>query len=232
MTGKRCEIDPDGDVELVLSASEETAESIDKFSVLKPIAAINESSVDTDLESHVSAIQKVWNISDQSLHIRVSSKHLTLASPVFKAMFQIEFKEGQQLSSHGHVELALPEDNPMALLVLLNLIHGKFRVVPRKLSLWMLTKLAILVDKYEILESTELLLNLWFEEFESNTASSITDDLLPLMCVSWVFKRSSIFKEVTQRAQLESKDILEVETLPVPGSILSMVPNSIVTIKG
>ncbi len=156
----------------------------------------------------------------QVFHVRVSSKHLILASSVFKRILQVGFKEGQQLSSQGHTELPLPDDNPAALLVLLNLIHGQTRKVPRTVDLGMLTELAILVDKYELLETTEMVMDHWFHGLEKDVPLSFTDDLLPWMCLSWVFKKPEIFRKVTRVAQLESEGLLEVNQLPIPQSVL------------
>ena len=41
-------------------------------------------------------------------------------------------------------------DDPDVLTVLLYLVHGQFRKVPREVDLGTLTNLAILVDKYEL----------------------------------------------------------------------------------
>ena len=50
-------------------------------------------------------------------------------------MLQPKFKEGLQLHSYSYVELPLPDDNLAALLILLNLIYGQFKKVPRKIDL-------------------------------------------------------------------------------------------------
>jgi hypothetical protein len=55
----------------------------------------------------------------------VSSKHMTLASPIFKAMLRTgTFSEGQELARRGKAEINLPEDDPTAFTILLNVIHG------------------------------------------------------------------------------------------------------------
>ena len=152
----------------------------------------------------------------------MSSKHLTLASPIFKIMLQPKFKEGLQLHSHGYAELPLPDDNPAALLILLNLIHGQFRKVPRKIDLWMLTELAVLVDKYELLETTEMLLDYWLQHLKGTIPVVLNDDLLPWICISRVFRKPDIFEKVTKVAQLESEGLLEVSEWPIPEHVLSM----------
>src|SRR3954466_2087820 len=82
--------------------------------------------------------------------MHVSSKHLTLASPVFHAMLKRSvFKEGIDLAAGGTVEIPLPDDNPAAFGILLWMIHGKFSQVQRKVDLKLLAKIAILVDKYQ-----------------------------------------------------------------------------------
>ena len=158
----------------------------------------------------------------EMFHVRVSSKHLILASPVFKRMLQPSFKEGQQLSSQGHTELPLPDDDPAALLVLLHLIHGRIRKVLRTVELGMLTNLAKQVDKYELLETTEMIKDHWIQGLESDIPLSFTNDLLPWMCISWVFRKPEIFSKVTKVAQLESEGILEANQLPIPQSVLGI----------
>ena len=157
----------------------------------------------------------------QAVRIRVSSKHLTLASPVFRTMLSVKYKEGLNLYSQGHAELPLPDDNPTAFLIILHLIHGQIKKVPRKIDLWMLTELAILVDKYELSEAVEMLLDYWLQDFESTIPLTLNNDLLPWICISWVFKKSDIFKKVAKIAQTESEGLLVANQLPIPECVLS-----------
>jgi hypothetical protein len=82
----------------------------------------------------------------------VSSKHMSLVSPVFKAMLQHgSFKEGHDLAK-GTAEVPLPDDDPTAFQILLDIIHHRFRRVPKKLDLNTAMEIAILVDKYQVHE--------------------------------------------------------------------------------
>jgi len=73
-------IDPDGDFLLKFSCSSDEVES-----------------------EAGEAVEPVFNV-----HIRVSSKHMMLASPVFKAMLQHgNFKEGCELGTHGTANVPL-----------------------------------------------------------------------------------------------------------------------------
>ncbi|KAH6674164.1 hypothetical protein B0J14DRAFT_562297 [Halenospora varia] len=91
--------------------------------------------------------------SEEQIQMLVSSKHLSLASSVFGAMFKNNFRAGLELQSSGKAEVPLPEDDLEAFTVLMSIIHGRGRQIPRKVPLSLLLKLAILVDKYQLLEA-------------------------------------------------------------------------------
>ncbi|CZR60549.1 uncharacterized protein PAC_10445 [Phialocephala subalpina] len=59
--------------------------------------------------------------------------------------------------SQGRVELNLPDDNPAAFQILLNIIHGHVRKVPDQVDLKTMTKLSVLVDKYQVHKVVELI---------------------------------------------------------------------------
>ncbi|MCJ1399231.1 hypothetical protein MMC11_002433 [Xylographa trunciseda] len=160
------------------------------------------------------------------VRFRVSSKHLTLASRVFNSMLKPGFLEGDKLRTQGCADLRLPEDNPAALLILLNLIHGRFKQVPLKVDLCMLTELAILVDKYELLEITDIVLKSWLEDLEKSIKQEFNDDLLPLMCISYVFRKPDIFRQVTRTAQMEGDGPIKEYRLPIPASVLKEIDRS------
>jgi hypothetical protein len=136
-------------------------------------------------------------------------------------MLQPGFVEGNQLRSQSLAEISLPDDNPAATLILLNLIHGKNSKVTTKINLKMLVELAILVDKYELLETTQLILDQWLANLENNDLQGYSEDILSWMCVSWVFRRGDVFEQVTHLAQLECAGPIEMCGLPIPGSVLS-----------
>ncbi|KAH0551543.1 hypothetical protein GP486_007240 [Trichoglossum hirsutum] len=89
------------------------------------------------------------------VHIRVSSKVLSMASPVFAAMFGSEFKEG--LSNHrsssadggGAYVVPLPDDDAEAFVAICNVIHFRSDEVPHKPSIVCLQNIAFIADKYD-----------------------------------------------------------------------------------
>ncbi|KAF5589818.1 uncharacterized protein FSUBG_11020 [Fusarium subglutinans] len=94
--------------------------------------------------------------------ILVSGKHLELASPVFKTMVTGPFAEGRADASGFHLITASDWD-PEAFKIILTIMHGYNRDVPRSLSLEMLVKVAMIVNYYDCLESVELYTDVWLE---------------------------------------------------------------------
>jgi hypothetical protein len=128
------EFDPDGDVVLLLGRQHDGEDTLET-------AGAN---ADGQNQAEANAVEEIAsngenvpsskdNIAPKQVRMRVSSKHLMLASSVFRAMFQGEFKEGNALRSTGSVEKELHDDHPEALLILMDIIHGRTRrVIPSK----------------------------------------------------------------------------------------------------
>lgn len=81
--------------------------------------------------------------------MRLSSKHLTLASRYFKTMLTAPWKE--TLTQAGQQQHAISAEgwDAEALLVLMRIIHGRTQGVPRVVTLDMMAKFAVLVDYYD-----------------------------------------------------------------------------------
>ncbi|KAF7945757.1 uncharacterized protein EAE97_004795 [Botrytis byssoidea] len=93
--------------------------------------------------------------------ILVSSKHMSFASPVFKAMLTGEFREAVELREKGGTKIPLPDDDVDAMITLVKVIHGRLKSISKCTNLILLTKIAILVDKYQCHESTEFAVKAW-----------------------------------------------------------------------
>lgn len=157
------------------------------------------------------------------VRIRVSANHLILASSVFKAMLKNKFKEATVLHTMKYLEIPLPDDDPDALLILLNIIHGHLRRVPRKISVPMLTAISVLVDKYQFHEAAEIFAEIWMDHVKPSMPAQLTEEVLSWLCISWVFKRPFEFSRVTRIIQYESSEALKDEqtaSYPIPDSVI------------
>lgn len=144
-------------------------------------------------------------------------------------MVQCGLTQSQQLQSRFFTEVVLQGDDPNALLILLHLIHGRSRQVPRMVDLRTLTQIAILVDKYELSETTELLADQWLSGAKGTLPAELNDDLLSWMFIAGVFREKSIFKSVSRVAKFESKGLLRARNLPIPGQDLGTNSKNLLT---
>ena len=160
----------------------------------------------------------------QESRVRVSSKHLSLSSSVFKKLFSSKFSEGGNLRTKGSIELPLPGDHSAALLILLNIIHGRIRRVPKVLGLDMLTQVAVLVDKYDLGEAVALFSDVWISGTSEKIPTIMSESLVQWICISWVFDRPREFKEATRVALKFAESTIEkyaTITLPIPSMVIS-----------
>ena len=154
--------------------------------------------------------------------------HLITASPVFKAMLSEEFKEGGTLRKFGSLEVPLLDDDPAALIILLNIIHGHSRKVPRRFDLPMLAKLAMLIDYYQLYEVVEVYSDFWMTCLENMWVKFLTKmskprELLQSLCVCWVFKSPDGFAKVTKRISRKFEGTISeshTRDLPIPDAII------------
>ncbi|KAJ9605305.1 hypothetical protein H2200_009962 [Cladophialophora chaetospira] len=113
--------DPSGDVLLVLASGNE------------------ESSAAEDDNETTSVIEEVEAL--------VSSRHLALASRVFRIMFDGQFKERVELNSKKVKRVPLPDDDAQAMTILLYIVHGLNMRVPKEVSMEEFIAISILIDK-------------------------------------------------------------------------------------
>lgn len=130
----------------------------------------------------------------QQVQMRVSSKHLVLASRTFRTCLG-SFSEGRMLQTEGNVTLPLPEEDPDAMIVLLHIIHGQTRKVPRQVSLDMLKRLAAVVNYYQIQEVVENFSDIWLEYLgHKSLPADYTREALAWLFIFWVFRKKDGFR--------------------------------------
>lgn len=229
-------IDPEGDLLLLLNQPLPNANVGATSTDVTPSAApvfVNPANASIANSTFGGSVQPQSAASPVSeVQMLVSSRHLTSASPVFKAMLRSNtFREGQTLSATGKVSVPLPDDDPDALKLLLDILHHRTLQVPKTISLSTMTNLTILVDKYQMVEVLGAYQHIWLgdenlvEESFPTTFSS--PNFLPWLAISWVFKLHDIFIAVTKLALQESEAKIqdcthEGRDLPIPTIVLGM----------
>lgn len=160
------------------------------------------------------------NANKTYVRIRVSLKHLTLASSYFERNFKSGMSESHILSSEGRLDFRMNEENPKAMLTVMNVIHGRSRQVPRRISLDMLTKIAVLVDYLECHEAIEPFSDMWIDNLKGAIATNYSKVLIQWLCISLVFHKKSQFTAMTCIAIRQAKGPVQTLGLPIRKGIV------------
>lgn len=188
------DIDPDGDVLLVLKAPctiESTSTSADSSGTSGSRSNDDDTAGSQNNDGDSSDKQdKDDHPSEKSVEILVSSYAVITASTVFKSMLQGPFKEGSDIAEarkswfftflHALVfianmltspdgvvyRLALPEDNADATLLFCKIVHFKSDISTPNLEL--MEQLAVLCDKYKCHHILRFLGSMWLNEHRRN----------------------------------------------------------------
>ena len=128
----------------------------------------------------------------------VSSKALTLASPVWRAMLSTRngFKEA------GSEEISFPDDKSEALFIVLLTCHLRFQVVPKKVEFKTLMDLCTVCDKYDCIS----LLQPWFSAWMSPWLKHVGQHGYEGWAfIAWVIGDVDIFKRAIDHVVLNCK---------------------------
>jgi hypothetical protein len=219
----RYECDPHGDVILVLRNPDTP------FAVWEDVTAPNDDeSAPTDNNPEPTSIESAErsNPSEDGLHeprlieMRASSRHLILASSYFNRMLNGDWKESNTFQSDGYLRIETSDLDIAAFQILMDIIHGRTRKVPRVVDLEMLAKIAVLVDFYQCLEVVEIWSTMWIDKLESSVPKIYSRDLVLWLCVSWVFQEPQVFYRVTRVATMQSTGPVQTLKLPIPERII------------
>ncbi|KAK2782701.1 hypothetical protein FQN53_009625 [Emmonsiellopsis sp. PD_33] len=158
----------------------------------------------------------------------VSSCHLILASTYFKSMLHGNFSEGikfhsSSANSPSYHQIITTEWDPSAMLILMNIVHGRTRNVPRSVDLQMLTKIAVLVDYYDCAEVVEVFSDMWVEKLRDSVPKAYCRELAMWMWVAFAFRKGDVFREVTTVAMMESRGAMQMMGLPMPESVIRAI---------
>jgi hypothetical protein len=128
--------------------------------------------------------------------IRISSKVMSLASPVFKGMFRSGFKEGltpQSTASNPSI-ISLPDDDPTAFIYLSRAIHFQGCELPKHVNIAFFEKLASMYDKYQC---TAPIASYVQAPLEKLAASASTRDLGKILFVAYILDAPHLFSSAS-----------------------------------
>ncbi|RHZ44639.1 hypothetical protein CDV55_100167 [Aspergillus turcosus] len=174
-------------------------------------------------------LQPTWELIDVSeegqmgsdpVRIRVSSRHLALASPVFQSMFSGNWTEGYEIRYKGNTVMDMDMWDFDATLIIMNIIHGYAPRVPRRVDLDTLAKIAVIVDYYQCPGVVEVFADIWVDQLKVDMPKTFGKAVLQWICVAWVFRKQAEFLAATRVALVESPGVVPSYGLPIPYRII------------
>ncbi|KAK1450737.1 hypothetical protein CCUS01_02193 [Colletotrichum cuscutae] len=221
--------------EPVAETYEETEPAVETYGEPAPVAEVYEEpeppaeayeEQEPPAEAYEEQEQEVYHESgqdrpeEQVVKFLVSSRHLALASRYFFAKLSGPWMEASIKHIDGCYHMDASDWDSDALLILMQVIHGKTRSVPRRIDLEMLAKLAVLVDYYDCHEVIEVYCPVWIESLRDTLPAEYGRDVILWLLISCVFKQDSIFQQMTQVAVSKSDDPIRTMELPIPLTVV------------
>ncbi|EAS27910.3 uncharacterized protein CIMG_09114 [Coccidioides immitis RS] len=157
---------------------------------------------------------------DEYSWFKVSPRHLMLASPHFKETLTEGGRKAHILDSDGCITIREDGRDPDAMLLLMNVIHGRTRMVPQEITLEMLAKVAVLVDVYQCSEVVAVFSDIWIQRLTVPFPNTYSRDLILWIWVAWVFRKPEEFQLATQIALCQTPGPLPTLGLPIPQKVI------------
>ncbi|RSL40435.1 hypothetical protein CEP53_013370 [Fusarium sp. AF-6] len=209
MSVTHIDIDPEGDTLIILlhdePEPEPKMESGEEPDVEEPEPdKVNEEKSDDEMTNDEEP--------DPQTCFKVSMKHLVLASPRAKKMFDGNYIE-VQLHSDGLRRWTFePIFNPEAFEIVLNAIHGHTHKLPETVQLEQLANIAAIVDDLDCPQALWFFAKIWIEKFNPKY---YTVDLPFWILISFVFDEPDMFNQATKYAILDGKGSFHDAGLPI-----------------
>lgn len=167
----------------------------------------------------------------EEIRMKLSSKHLILASPYFRKMLCSEWKESAATADGRERYAVGAEDwDESALVMLMEIIHGRTRNIPRQVGLETLAKIAVLVDYYRCHEAVAFFADVWisslYEAQEAATSPRKCDRNLTLwLTVLSVFSSRDKLRIMMKIAVEHGRMPIHTLGLPIPGTLVGKHSN-------
>jgi hypothetical protein len=197
------EVDPDADTLLIVPPS------------TQPFAPWDEHQI-----NGVNGVHKATT-SQPGLRLKVSSRHLALASRVFNTKLQFGSSKSTR-QADGRVHLRLAEGfGAEAITIVMNAIHSRGSKVPKTVDVETLAQIAFFVDRFQLLDAVEVYAERWISKLENSLPSAYNRDLILWLYISHVFRQPDIFKAATKTAAAHAPGPIQTLGLPIREKIIS-----------
>lgn len=227
------EIDPDGDLLITLTPPTE------RFALWPDDQPPVATSDDYDLEDDESAtsddLEDDKPAAPELFQYKVSSKHLSLASPRFKNMLTGTWIEATTIHPDGLRHVDIEGFHPRAFEEVMNIIHCHHDKVTKVIYTVLLAKICMVIDDLECYSAVGAFSEIWvrnleedienYRDFHSDAFDSDFDRLLIMsVFISIVLEARALFKCTTRNVVLVcSMEWIPTLGLPISGKLIGML---------
>ncbi|RGP66329.1 hypothetical protein FSPOR_6707 [Fusarium sporotrichioides] len=222
------EIDPRGDIELVLNKPN-NQKIIPVLRFTKDVRDLDDEKFDNPpclgrysvFKELCSPDETNASPVDSEVRLRVSSRHLILASRTFRAMLEGPWSEATS-SCQSVRQINATDWDAMAFAVVLDIIHGRPRGIPEKMNIGLLARIATVVDYYECHDAMHACLKNWLSENPELSDPMLNLCKTSLLClyVAWVFSEKSTISNMTYLALSHGEGLAQIDTFDLPLGVM------------
>ncbi|RGP64389.1 hypothetical protein FLONG3_9576 [Fusarium longipes] len=158
---------------------------------------------------------------DSKVRMRVSSRHLILASSVFRAMLNGPWSEASS-SSQPLRQITTTGWDPLALAIVLDIIHGRHREIPEDLTIGLVARIATIVDYYDCHEVIYVYRGPWLiNNRRLPRPRELCETSLLHLYICGVFSHKEAYYQMLELLLKHSEGLPSINTFELPiGSIV------------
>ncbi|UPK97252.1 hypothetical protein LCI18_008187 [Fusarium solani-melongenae] len=158
------------------------------------------------------------------LRLKVSKKHLTVASRRARAMFTRDYQESQPSETDGLCYWKFePLFEPEAFRIVMKIFHLQTRDLPESVTLDMMAHIAAIVDDLQCHDAVWFVTKAWIKQLNHRLPSEICKDLIRWILIASVFRETELFESTTRTAILHSTFSIPTFGLPIQPNIIDMI---------
>lgn len=147
----------------------------------------------------------IFIVGSKKKRIQASSAVLENASKYFRNMFGPHFQEGQDLHGGSVKEIAMPEDDPIAMELIFKIIHLRNDSLPNALEPHQALEFALTADKFDCVVAVQSVAKLWLGAKNIKGVEGLKDHAY-LMGAAYILDIGAVFSDITLSMLLNFKD--------------------------
>lgn len=111
----------------------------------------------------------------------------------------------------------------LAFRIVLNVLHGRSKLIPRYVELETLCKIAVIVDYYEVHDALHFFAETWISALRGFLSKTYNRDAMMWTFVSWTFRDAQIYRDITKTVAEQCHEKPRTAGLPIPESTIDAI---------